>query len=179
MQYRFKINVEGQIVDRKNMFVYPDVQITDISLIGAGIKLESSIALDGEDLFLHFSIENQKELFIPIHQVFPRDMTNDGLRKAGLSFGQIEGKYRQRLIEYLYVTLPRLASQNALEEQIDEWTIIKEVPSILDIAFQWQFDLNRTRRERDLLPTLKNGHFLPKHLNQLNKESDYLNKNRW
>ena len=105
-QYRFQVRQTADIYDRVDNSVFSNAQLLDLSISGAGLLIDNEIRLEGNDLLLHFDTPHHSCILLPIDQVFYYRSTPDGKIHVGVSFAEMEAIYRERLFEFLFVTLP-------------------------------------------------------------------------
>jgi cellulose synthase (UDP-forming) len=115
--YRFQVKLNSKIVQQKGNHLHGIT--TDISLTGIGlINIENSI-LDSETKISIMLPDGELQFLGNI--VYDRAI-NENSRKVGISFKELSLEERRKLIEYLYIKLPRELYEN---HKLNKFTLEK------------------------------------------------------
>jgi cellulose synthase (UDP-forming) len=147
-QYRFQVRQSAEILIKLTKSVFSNIHLLDLSISGAGLLIDNDIRLEGNEFLLHFDTPHHKCILIPIDQVFYHKTTLDGKMHVGVSFAEMEAIYRERLFEFLFVTLPGYLPDRGYEKSDPEQVI--EPKSVHPIT-EPQFDAWRLKSNEYLL----------------------------
>jgi cellulose synthase (UDP-forming) len=147
-QYRFSVCQPAEIYDPVDKSVFSNIQLLDLSISGAGLLLDHNIFLEERELLLQFDTPNHKCMSIPIDQVYYHKTTPDGKMHIGVSFAEMEAIYRERLFEFLFVTLPGYLADRGYEVGDPEQVIETEAAHPIT---EPQFDEWRLKSNGNLL----------------------------
>jgi hypothetical protein len=128
--------------------VFSNIHLLDLSISGAGLLIDNDIRLEGNEFLLHFDTPHHKCILIPIDQVFYHKTTLNGKMHVGVSFAEMEAIYRERLFEFLFVTLPGYLPDRGYEKSDPEQVI---EPKPVHPITEPQFDAWRLKSNEYLL----------------------------
>ena len=109
-EYRFPVQLQSKLVKRSSGQFVADVQIDDLSPIGAKLVVDERIDFDDCEYLLRFFTPDNKYIIIPISKIHFRKKFHLGKKYLGISFGQMSRTVRSRLLEFIFITLPRISN---------------------------------------------------------------------
>lgn len=109
-EYRFPVQLQSKLVKRSSGQFVADVQIDDLSPIGARLVVDERIDFDDCEYLLRFFTPDNKYIIIPISKIHFRKKFHLGKKYLGISFGQMSRTVRTRLLEFIFITLPRISN---------------------------------------------------------------------
>jgi cellulose synthase (UDP-forming) len=132
--YRFRVSQPAEIVDIASNQILAEVQLTDLSLQGAGMIVRNGSALPDDDLLLHLHTPADKCIYLRLDHIFRRKAMFGDTQKIGVTFIPPQSHYRGRLFEYLFVALPGQNSMYNEERQTDFIPAFVETPVDRELA---------------------------------------------
>jgi cellulose synthase (UDP-forming) len=120
-QYRFPIHAEGKVYGAGAHRPFINVQVTDLSIAGAGILLDEEIPPTATNMLLRIFPAGFKDILIPIGTIHYQRKLASGKIFAGSSFSEDLGPQRDRLFEYLFVQLPHVDVNAHDLYRVNEW----------------------------------------------------------
>jgi len=108
-QYRFPVDLRGEIYGQYSALPQARVRIENLSLSGAGIVLSGKELPDESGLILSFDTPMHRCLVLPLARLHHRRTDPAGRQHAGVSFGTSAAFSRQPLFEYLFIDRPAAA----------------------------------------------------------------------
>lgn len=104
-QYRFPINLEGEIYNKRWLTPMGKVQLNNLSLTGVSFTADKAFPREST-LVLHFNAPSNKPILLPIEKIHRQHKFFSNKIQIGASFASIKNTHRERLFAYLFVELP-------------------------------------------------------------------------
>ncbi len=106
-QYRFPAYIQGDLYDLEHSKLLTKVEITDISISGAGLKVKHSFPEAHGKLALHFDTPTGKCIVLPLKNIHRKNKMSSDSLQLGVSFIAEDSAYRENLFEFLFIYLAR------------------------------------------------------------------------
>ena len=106
-QYRFPVNLVGEIHHSGYVGEILNVQVDNLSITGASLTLDQQYLAENNSTFLlHIHTESRKLIILEIDKIHRQVRVANGRVQVGVSFVDKQDFYRERLFEYLFVEVP-------------------------------------------------------------------------
>jgi cellulose synthase (UDP-forming) len=106
-EYRFPVHIPAKLVNRSPVQFVADIQIDDLSLRGARLVVDENIDFEICEFLLRFFTPDKQYIIVPIKEIHFQKGLRFGKKQLGISFGDISTTVRLRLLEFIFVNLPR------------------------------------------------------------------------
>lgn len=104
--YRFRVSLPGAVFEENNPVAIAPAHIRDLSISGVGFDTNCRIAADRTNLQLRFDIPGDKHIVLPLSKFKQHRSASGKTYMMGASLSDVGSTYRERLFEYLFVSIP-------------------------------------------------------------------------
>jgi hypothetical protein len=108
-EYRFPVNLIAILINKHTAKEVAVLRIKDLSLRGAKLILHETLDLENIQPLLYFLTPDRKKIIVPIVNINYSKKLGSGKQSLGVSFGTMSKTVSSNYLEFIFVTLPRLA----------------------------------------------------------------------